>query len=288
MTYGIKLKNAKGVEFYNDALDCFGILDQGVTAPIQSLVSSLFPLPAHDDNVWGYRTHLVYKKPGTVNWIPQQVAASAMQLVNFGGGFYGILPAASNSYGLSDMAFYRLSADRTIIGALSNVVDFPDPEIPLSNLHFIWEENNQPLDYKIVGTSKSVAKPGNYGMQIFNADGAVLFDSRIPTFSITYAAHLSAADINDVVRNGNPRTITLPEIGDWWVSLGTWMQTRAFYDGSLGFGESYYRQGMTRINLTAPDQVTISGAISGRWIESTDTYNFEAFEDATLLFHRAT
>jgi len=287
MAYGIRFQNSLGVSFFDGNYPCYSVKETGSTALLSAVRSAMGPSPVAAGNLWDLIATNRYNTYGYSLCDPQ-IAASALRYANFGSGFYGVLPVNVGDDDIHDLAFYRLSANR-IVGAASIAIDLPDPAIPVSTAHIVFEASNSPIEYKIITTNNTNPKTGNYGMKVFNSAGGVIFDSRDDLISVRHAVRVTRAELLSIMKTGSTRTITLPETSDWWVCLPDFMPFCWFLNGGPSGGWYDRRMSFVSVRQISPTQVLLERNIGPSYWQQNqnpDTQTVESANDITLLFAR--
>lgn len=150
--------------------------------------------------------------------------------INVPGGRTAIPPDVA---GQEDLIFVQLGESRYLTAMSHLHFDFPDlPQriAPIARGTITSARIMSPTPPPTPGA-------GAYGMQLFNAGGTCVFDSRLVTFGIPAAYVVSAATIESILFNNITHDLTLPfAIPNCWISVPFFEPLRIVYRAAGFFG----------------------------------------------------
>ncbi|MBN8291017.1 hypothetical protein JI664_03475 [Rhodobacter sp. NTK016B] len=221
MAYGIELTNSAGVPVFDQASRCLRVVASGATIDADAAAEAAFqeyqalpsPKRLHQLSFGQARS---FEGPGATA-MPH--SGFALQLMGTGyPGFpeakvYAVRPVFDAAGG-GFSAFYRWTA-QPINRAIETEINVPG--VPGGTFCLV----NGVRQYRILAP---IPTPGgyasDYGMQIRDASGAVIFDSRDTFLAVRFAFIVPKAVADDVLYNGATRDVTLPEpMPNSWVSV---------------------------------------------------------------------
>lgn len=259
MSYGARLYNANG----DIALDLENVLTLGESGTARSIITLESEAQAKHTSDGASSSYLnAWNPSGTVGqwnlttnpdhaWDEAFVATASTGLYTevLGGSYaYPYLPP---DYHYLDMVFVDIST-KGLVASLHNTYDFSDGN-GRHSVHYLFTEDGTAPNYtraRAVVDNSGVTE--THGMQLFDASGNVIFDSRVDLFTIFDSFFVSQADVQDVLENDATYTYTLsksasgakvcaPFFGPFW------QDKRTFSDYTYA----------CRLKQTAADTITL-------------------------------
>jgi hypothetical protein len=219
MSYGFEILDNQGTPVVSD----FRVMHLKATRALVAISDSgLRPNPDEWFNTQygiagGIDDQFVGLRPDTVT---MRTFSGTWQTVSADGG---VVPLPPNVAAPEDMIFVQLGGTKYFTSCAHIHYDFPS--FPDRILPVI---RGNVTDSRVFGpTPPPTGALGTYGMQLFNASGTCVFDSRLVNFGIPQAYVISESTIADILENGTTVNLTLPfSMPSCWVAAPFWEPLR--------------------------------------------------------------
>lgn len=258
MTYGIELINAQGVNAIDMNNQVLRVYDSGTTVEqynaYETKWNEVFQQKG-TSNIWGMQ---IPYSSSVVPYYPIITSPSqTIEVIDCGANRWALVPSIVAGAEGGWSAFYQLS---TPVGySLETELD-QDPSI-IPSRTYCMVEGTRP--YKLTAPVSKTSYTENYGLQVFNASGAKVFDSRDDYLSVRYAFIIPRSIVEDVLTNGTTKVITLPEaMPNAWFSIPMLFCSEVRHSRTTATGHYFFLY-RVQIQQTSATEVTVSRFSSG-------------------------
>ncbi|PTX02074.1 hypothetical protein [Pararhodobacter aggregans] len=204
----LSILNDDGAEIIDDLHQVLRVYASGTTYSSAAMSSALQAATPSD-----YVVH------ATALGMPDFVDISLChdcEWLSFGNGRYGIFPVFEPGTGGGFSAFYQF-AGQPIAFSLETEFDLADPRVPKGTF---CQVSGSGRPFKLTAPLIGGPHSDDWGLQVFDPDGAPVFDSRDEVLAVRYAFVIPQALADHVLLTGESRLIDLPEaMPDLWISL---------------------------------------------------------------------
>jgi hypothetical protein len=297
MAYGIELLNTDGVPVFDTNHQTLRQVASGTTVSYSSALSEVeeqyMAIPTHYKRISGLRSQFN-------SWAPElHIAGPGLQLID--AGFlpppnqqfrhYIVAPQFAPGTNGGWSAFYQFNG--TPIWFSVEVEFDSEPQLfPQGTFPVV----NSQRPYRLTAP---IPTPGGYvetyGMQVFNAAGDVVFDSRDTFLAVRFAFIVPQAVVENVLFNGATKTVTLPEaMPNCWISIPRLhCPNRIFISQNtippLGIN-TVYRYDRVQIEQVSATQLLVSRRIGEEFQETrpmnTPPYTYSYVHDIVVYLAR--
>lgn len=265
MTYGIEINNAAGDKVF-DEKNVMYEYDTGTLMRVTDLYWLLNTFEAIEANAYGTPYNYdcyqcLSPETGVVQWFDSGTTMYPSTKQNFG-----------------DLVFTEIPT-----GGLLQVLPINNqlPELDTGSTFIIGHRHNAPLvDYKVFSTRFPLGTPStDYGMQIYDSLGNVVFDSRYRTLGMEVFT-LTSSQAQNIINNNATVDFTLSS-----AKPGAYVSSPLMFVHSSG---NFSYTNASVLKVTQPNDTTIRVSREQIGKNLGTVYNtFTYFHDVTLFITRA-